>query len=99
MTGIDLIVKEREEQLGKHGYTLENDKKYNMHEMLVLIEFLLKDPNDAEADELKVWLTTGHSGIKFTEAFIAKLEGKSRVEKYAIAGAFVAAEIDRLQSI
>lgn len=99
MTGLELITKERTEQIEKHGYTIEDDLQYDGQELIILIEFLLKGPTDAEADELRECLVGGnHNGVTFTEAFITKLEGKSRIEKLTIAGALLAAEIDRLQS-
>ena len=92
-TGIELIAQERAEQIEKHGYTLESDLKYKTGELKLLAEYLMKGPDDAEADSLREWLT---GNDRFTEAFISKLDSKKRVEKLTIAGAFIAAQIDRI---
>lgn len=95
MTGLELIIKERAEQIGKHGYTLESDLKYKHGELKIIAEYLIKGPNDAEADNIREWLTSNN---RFTEAFISKLDGKTRIEKLAIAGAFIAAHIDLINN-
>lgn len=95
MTGIELIVVEREEQITKHGHTVKNDAKYDSGELLMLAKFMLLDDSDAEKDDLAEILEEHHG---FKEDFLNKLNSKSYQKRLAIAGAFIAAEIDRVST-
>lgn len=91
MSGIELIVQERNKQL-QHGYTADHDKKYDDGALLVLAEFLMKGEDDAEKDNL------GHelvSSMGFEQEYIAKLWKLPRKRQLTIAAALIAAEIDR----
>lgn len=98
-TGIELIEQERAEQRIKHSFSVESDQKYKNGELILLIEFLLKSNNDAEKDNLREVLLDGTAGCVFEQAFLDKLDSKTNTEKLAIAGAFLAAEIDRIQNL
>lgn len=92
MTGIELINKERKEQLNKHGYSVENDLKYDSYELLLLTEFVIKSNDDAEKWNLEELLLT----YGFSKEFLTKLSSKSDIESLSITGALLAAEIDRI---
>ena len=93
-TGIELIAIERAEQINKHGYTPESDKHdYEQHELILLVEYLLKDDNDAERDNIREYLIA----TCFPEWLLNKFDSKSKIQRLTVAGALIAAEIDRLQ--
>jgi hypothetical protein len=100
MSGIELISKERQEQLEKHNYSVESDTKYMCGELVSLAEYILKEDNDAEKDELVSYLTTDldDGGCGFKMEFLQKINAKPKIEQLAIAGALIAAEIDNLQN-
>jgi hypothetical protein len=92
-TGIELIAKERQEQISKHGFTIDFDKRENYCEQLSEAACKLLPPGLGHDDEIprrpdgwnkKLW-------IKMCE--------KTYNERLIIAGALIAAEIDRLQQI
>jgi hypothetical protein len=85
-TGIQLITKEREEQLLKHGKTIESDSEKNDMGQLKwvaqsLITELIEDyPSDWDSE------------------MFDKIMDKTEIERLTIAGALIAAEIDRIQN-
>lgn len=83
MTGVEMITKEREEQIKKHGYTLKHDKMYDKEELLGAAISLIQQSET-------YW--PGDWNTEFLDGFLAK----GRKEQLAIAAALVAAEIDRL---
>lgn len=86
-TGAELIAIERQEQIEKHGKTIESDMEKNDMGQLKwaaqsLITEMIEDyPSDWDS---KVF---------------DKITDKTEVERLVIAGALIAAEIDRLQAI
>lgn len=87
MTGVELIAKERKEQIEKHGRTIEYDKKYNVSDQLRIaaMTLMFKGPIKRVCPtgwDKKVW---------------KKMSEKSYEERLIIAGAFLAAELDRLE--
>lgn len=93
--GIELIAQERQEQIEKHGITLNYDFANNSFRQLSeAARILLEDPNhllyDGDTDQ-----TFAPSGWDI-EVF-NKMRNKSYMERIIIAGALIAAEIDRLQ--
>lgn len=88
MTGIELIAKERQEQIEKHGWTLEHDREHSSGQMAKLAATLSVYHTDA------VVLESGDS-IPDDWNLIKKVIGDS-VKALTIAGALIAAEIDRL---
>lgn len=105
--GIELIAQERQEQIEKHGYSKERDKRYTGGQLLQAAQFCLV-PKRSNSDWPQDWSTSP----KY------KIFDKSRIGQLACAGAFymaendrigeekyndkineIAAEIDRLQSI
>lgn len=84
MTGIELIAEERRQQIEKHGFDEANDDQYFQGELVGAAECIL-------GENTSVFPETWHPG------WMKKFLGKPRVEQLAIAGALIAAEIDRLQ--
>lgn len=83
MTGIEKIAQERLEQKTKGNHTLKSDwELYPDFELATLAGALLGDITDAPDC--------------FPDKLVKKLGSKSYEEKLVIAGALIAAEIDRL---
>lgn len=83
-TGIELIAKERQEQIEKHGYTVEHDVDVNGDITLIQVAIYCLDPTHEFLRYPKHW----------DEKYKHILRQKPRVERFAIAGAFIAAAID-----
>lgn len=91
-TGIELIAIEREEQINKHGFDLSKDEFYKNGEIGDVVLCLVLDKYDLYPESWGKW-------------FIDKIESKRKrmskkdfdIERLKIAGALIAAEIDRLQ--
>lgn len=81
-TGIELIAQERFEQIEKHGFSVENDEFYSQNELLKAALFCI-NPDVFE------W------PFYWQEKFRDKILNKSDEERLTVAGAFIAAEIDR----
>ncbi len=88
-TGIELITEERREQIEKHHHSIEDDVEYNVMNQLPLAA---------------MWLIEGGIDIRqrtpseWDEDIWLKMADKSYKERLIIAGALIAAEIDRLQN-
>lgn len=85
-TGVEQIAQERTEQIEKHRYTLEHDQEHDSNE---LIEFALAILTE----------NTMHFPRDWNPKNLYKTLLKDRVEQLSIAGALIAAEIDRLNNI
>lgn len=90
-SGIELIAEERKEQIEKHGRSIAKDVELNGDGQL--------------AFGAKILLSTSRSEQEFScpkgwdvEIF-RKMINKNRINQLTIAGALIAAEIDRLNSI
>ena len=90
-TGIELIAEERQEQIEKHGRTIELDIKFNSQCQLAFAAERLCIP---ELD-----LYNYQEPMNWDEDLWQKMCNKSYKDRLIIAGALIAAEIDRLQSI
>ena len=84
MTGIELIAKERHEQIAKHGRTVSRDYTENSNEELVDAATSIIQANPI------YWPNSWDAQV------LAKIRKKGRKEQLAIAAALLAAEIDRL---
>lgn len=89
-TGIELITQERQEQIEKHGRTIEEDVRLNDDRQLVWgavqlfsKEFGYATDNDDRPDG-------------WDEDIWQKMQDKGYKERLIIAGALIAAEIDRI---
>lgn len=91
-TGIELIAIERQEQIEKHGRSIEKDVEINEGEELAQVASALCYP-----------FHYAHDNDDYPENWdrelISKMVSKPRIERLIIAGALIAAEIDRLNSI
>jgi len=83
--GSELISEEREEQIVKHNWNLQNDEDYKQGELIKAALFCI----DQQIFEWPWQWTT-----KFRE----KIVNKTKIEQLTVAGALIAAEIDRLQN-
>lgn len=89
MTGIELIAKERKEQIEKHGRTVERDVKENPDRELALGAMNLIHKNCNWMDFSANW----------NRQICENMASKPYRERLIIAGALIAAEIDRLQAV
>lgn len=89
-TGIELIAKERQEQIEKHGWSLSHDSNYQSKELQQAAYYCL--------------MLAGYKGYKgqnrhwpddWSSHFEHKIINKSVIEKLMVAGAFLMAENDR----
>ena len=84
-TGVELIAEERQEQIEKHGFDVKNDADYSHNELLKACLFAI---NPAQFEWPFYWQE------KFREKILNK---PNEIERLKIAGAFIAAAIERLQ--
>lgn len=89
-TGIELIAQERQEQIEKHGRTIEQDATMNEDGQMI----------DAAIQLLSVEYNEGWDSYNtpsgWYKVIMARMIGKPLKERLIIAGALIAAEIDRL---
>jgi len=90
-TGIELIKKEREEQILKHGRTTELDIEYNSSCQLAFAVERLCVP------ELDIPNYT--APMNWDEQIWDKMISKPYKQRLIIAGALIAAELDRLSAV
>lgn len=83
LSGAEEIARERIEQVAKHGYTLDHDKQYVHNQLIDAALAIINEDSNYWPDS-------------WPEAIFDKIMNKPRREQYAIAGAFIAAEIDRI---
>lgn len=88
-TGIELIAQERKEQIEKHGRTVLQDVNFNKHHQLINGAIALIESNGPRGMERNCPKNWDFSIWK-------KMVGKPYKERLIIAGALIAAEIDRL---
>jgi len=82
--GIAMITTERAEQIHKHGFDTEHDKQHTGGELLEVARSLIYLRLD--------WTVYP---VDWPVELFHKINKKSRVEQLAVAGALIAAEIDR----
>ncbi|HLD89410.1 MAG TPA: hypothetical protein VI911_00060 [Patescibacteria group bacterium] len=86
-TGIELIAIERQEQIEKHGFDKDHDEEMINGELIDAAVYLLT----GEINYLpKSWDEKWH--LKFRSKF------SNEIESLKVAGALIAAEIDRIQT-
>ena len=95
-TGIELIAKERVEQIEKHGFTLSFDKSKNKGSQMSFGAALLCAPNPMHFASL-----ANNYGCPrgWSPDLWKKMIDKPHKDRLVIAGALIAAEIDRLQNV
>ena len=89
-SGIELIRKEREEQIEKHNRTVDLDIKINDEYQLPFAASVLSHPFLLKSE----MISSIPKGWNLT--IWTKMCSKTRKERYIIAGALIAAELDRL---
>lgn len=82
-TGVERIQQERTEQIEKHGYSRQKDREQNMHGQLAMAAMFC------------ITLDRSYWPATWNMEYRDKIAGKNQVERYSIAGALLAAEIDR----
>lgn len=93
-TGIELIAEERKEQIEKHGYDVDRDADYYQNNELVnAAQFALTLKREYYP---QTWEFDFQNKMKAKEERLSEQE--FWIERLKIAGALLAAEIDRLQS-
>lgn len=84
-TGIELIAQERQEQIEKHGFTVDSDIQYEAQELLWAAQYCLTG-------------FIAHWPSGWSIQLRDKIAGKSQVERLAVSGAFIAAHIDLINA-
>ena len=95
-TGIELIAAERQEQLTKHNRTIESDVKINHTKQLSFGAALLCCPNPKQFYDYE---SRVGRPVGWDKNIWIKMVEKSYKDRLIIAGALIAAEIDRLQYV
>lgn len=90
MSGIDMIHRERTEQIFMHGRTPEYDAEMNRNGQLVSVMQAILFKINGSRDAFEQWYPR-----EWNREFHDKLIGKSFMECLVLIGAFAAAEIDR----
>ncbi len=95
-SGIKLIAEERQEQIEKHGRTIELDVKSNTEDQLLSAANAMINITDGEDSGLNhCFFDLIPKG--WDKNIWVKMCSKAQIERLIIAGALIAAEIDRLQ--
>lgn len=94
-TGIELISDERKEQIEKHGFSVTKDAEFYEDYELIQAALFCIDLTTETGYGLK-------TGIMWPEdwgkKFKKKIMAKDKIGQLKVAGALIAAEIDRLQT-
>ena len=86
-TGIDLITEERKKQIAKYNHTAYNDQMYKNQELLkAALAYLMEAICPGDVKNIRIW--PWHPDSFKPEGYIETLKK---------VGAFIAAEIDRVQ--
>ena len=92
MTGVELIAQERAEQIEKHGWTSEHDAKHDSGALAIVAATLAVMHTDSKVSDPKAKHGTNNNPWG--------LEAKHKadaIHSLKVAGALIAAEIDRIQ--
>lgn len=90
-----LISQERDKQINLKEYTIEKDVEfYSKGELALMAKYVLMEDEDDEKDELYRWLAEFGIG----SYWLNKAKTYSRVQRLVVAGALLAAEIDRIET-
>ena len=81
-TGIQLIAEERQEQIEKHGFDVQHDRRYNHNQLPNAAVYLLTDDDS-------------YYPPFWSDEWKDKFDKKTYLQKLIVAGALIAAEIDR----
>lgn len=102
MKGHELIAAERERQVAEEGWTPEHDDEHSDAALAVVAASLAVDGTDAEVHDPIGRGTDGHENRLGVEQMgdcwgLVRKHRDDRVRQLTIAGALIAAEIDREQ--
>lgn len=94
-TGIELILKERQEQINKHGWSLDHDASYSDGQLVEAALFCY--------EQARIKLGRIHHGNRqwpdgWIKSFEEKIINKPVIEQLTVCGAFYIAEYDRTHS-
>lgn len=102
-TGIELITEERQKQIDKHGFTAEHhalnsEKWYDEHQLTSCASLLIhQEQEDGLRESL---INLGETQLKNWDLnWFRNMMERSDRERLIIAGALIAAELDRLNYI
>ena len=98
MDGINLILIERKEQVTKHGRTIEGDVLENNENQLSLAASWLVIPDTIGCLDRED-IIEDHCPIDWDKSNWERMVNKTYKERLIIAGALIAAEIDRIQAL
>lgn len=93
-TGVELIADERKEQIEKHGYSIRDDKEYNTSFEFPLTKVASALSIDDNGNRLA---KEAMKPSNWNQESWDKMMSKTYKERLIIAGALIAAEIDRIQ--
>ena len=88
MTGIELIAKERKEQIEKHGFCETHDMEHDSGQLLKAAMFAMTEDEQYSQD-----------GFEKFEETIEGYRHSGCLHNLIVAGALIAAEIDRLNAL
>jgi hypothetical protein len=95
VNGTDLIAAERARQIAKEGYDAAHDDTHTHGELAIAGAILAVDGTDAKVEDPDGFDTEGDPWGHLAKHSY-RVAGSSRVRTLTIAGALIAAEIDRL---
>ncbi len=90
-TGIELIAEERREQVEKHGFTTEMDSNVQGSRQLARAAAVIVHPETSRSFRKMLVLMP-----EWNDLICAKICNKDYKERLKIAGALIAAELDRV---
>lgn len=92
LTGIQLIAKERQEQIEKHGFDVEHDEYYSHGELVDAFNFCIAQARKDYSAKERSWPE------HWDEHFKQKIIKKSKIGQLTVAGAFLKAENERCKT-
>ncbi|MHC4621481.1 MAG: hypothetical protein ACYTEQ_27380 [Planctomycetota bacterium] len=91
MTGLELIAEERREQVEIHGYDAAHDRHNDQGELAESALCVLAMAQNHDGTAELYWPAS------WSYNWQQKVEAKDRMGKLIVAGALIAAELDRMQ--
>lgn len=102
-TGIELIAEERQRQIEKHGRTIKKDvylnDVYQLSNAAGMLTYVDPEELDGYPEDDGRYDFTHVCPPDWSEIRFNKMMNKEYIERLIIAGALIAAEIDRIQII
>lgn len=99
-SGIELIAEERKEQFEKHHRTIDEDVQLNNRDQLMkAVRQLVRSEKDRDGIEKAFNAMAYTTPDGWSQKIFSKMISKPYRERLIIAGALIAAEIDRLSAL